>query len=78
MLVRVALVAMALCASAASQAFGQGNQDSPPATILDQNSVEGTRIEERTLADLETGMDAFVLSSSQARTRIRLPSSQYL
>ena len=79
MFVRVALVAMALCASSTSQVWAQGNQDDPSAAILDQNTVEGTRIEERTLADLETGMDAFVLSSSQALTRIRfyLPPNTY-
>tara|TARA_R110002073_G_scaffold21465_3_gene75615 strand:- start:3267 stop:4946 length:1680 start_codon:yes stop_codon:yes gene_type:complete len=79
MLVRVALVAMALCASAAGQALSQGNQEDPIAATLDQNAAEGTRIEERTLADLETGMDAFVLSSSQAVTRIRfyLPPNTY-
>ncbi len=79
MLVRVALVAMALCASAASQAFAQGNQNDPATASVDQNGTEGTRIEERTLADLETGMDAFVLSSSQSRTSIRfyLPANTY-
>tara|TARA_R110000868_G_scaffold11516_4_gene56326 strand:+ start:10973 stop:12634 length:1662 start_codon:yes stop_codon:yes gene_type:complete len=63
MLVRVALVAMALVAFAAGSVFGQGN--------VDQIAPEGTRIEERTLADLQTGMSAFVLSSSQPTTRIR-------
>lgn len=79
MLVRVALVAMALCASVTGQILAQGNQDDPSANTLDQIATEGTRIEERTLADLETGMDAFVLSSSQPRTRIRfyLPPNTY-
>lgn len=79
MLVRVALVAMALCASSASQVLAQGNQDDPSPAIVDQNIAEATRIEERTLADLETGMDAFVLSSSQPHTRIRfyLPPNTY-
>lgn len=79
MLVRVALAAMALCASMAGQAWAQGNQDDRSAAIVDQNAAEASRIEERTLADLETGMDAFVLSASQARTRIRfyLPPNTY-
>lgn len=79
MLVRVALVAMALCASATGQVWGQGNQGDPSGAIVDQNAAEASRIEERTLADLETGMDAFVLSPSQARTRIRfyLPPNTY-
>ncbi|MGK0266709.1 MAG: hypothetical protein ACI82N_000958, partial [Maricaulis sp.] len=79
MFVRVALVAMALCASVTGQILAQGNQDDPSANTLDQIATEGTRIEERTLADLETGMDAFVLSSSQPRTRIRfyLPPNTY-
>jgi len=76
MLVRVALVAVALCASAASGAFAQENQTDPARTSLNHNDSlshdgsESPRIEERTLADLETGMDAFVLSASQSRTRI--------
>lgn len=85
MLVRVALVASALCALATSQVLGQGNQDHQSSDSMNRIGVEDTlieaganeagqieaRIEERTLADLETGMNAFVLSSSQARTRIR-------
>jgi hypothetical protein len=70
MLVRVASAAIAACVVFAGQVLALGNAVSDIDAALDQTITEEYKTEERALADLATGMNAFVLSSSQNRTDI--------